>query len=225
MAKRFLKLRLVFNTLSKCKQLSNTFWFLAAYFVYSDGVSTLASVAVLFAREELEMSDQEIIILAIIVPFCALIGNLFFVQVQHFFNWRTKNVLVFQLVVMSFVPAYALLGLFNSTFGLRQKWEIYTTTCIFGFFMGAIHSYSRACFSELVPHGEESEFFSLYAITDKGSAWIGPMLVAAVTNTTRQIRSGMFVILIMILLPLPILLKVDTRKGRIAASEYSRLED
>ena len=49
--------------------------FLALYFVFSDGYSTIATVAILFASRELCMSVVELATLAVIVPLCAAAGG------------------------------------------------------------------------------------------------------------------------------------------------------
>ena len=44
----------------------------------------------------------------------------------------------------------------------------YGVSLLEGFILGAYQSFSRVLYSELMPPGHESEFFSLYEVTDKG---------------------------------------------------------
>ena len=44
----------------------------------------------------------------------------------------------------------------------------------------------RSVFGRLVPKGMEAAFFALYAITDKGSAVVGPQVTAVVYNTSLK---------------------------------------
>ena len=53
-------------------------------------------------------------------------------------------------------------------------------------------SFSRVLFAEMIPVGYESEFFSLYAVTDKGSAFLGPMVIAILSDYTNQPRFGCY---------------------------------
>jgi UMF1 family MFS transporter len=115
---------------------------------------------------------------------------------------------------MGLVPAYGVLGLFTDRIGLHHEWEIYLFAVYYGFLVGALQSYSRVIFSELIPPGDESEFFSLYAITDKGSSWLGPLLQSLLLNATGNSRYGLLVLIAMIWVPIPIVLGlVDVDRG------------
>lgn len=49
---------------------------------------------------------------------------------------------------------------------------------IYGSLVGASQSFCRSMFSLLVPKGHESEFFSFFEISDRGSSWLGPTVAA-----------------------------------------------
>lgn len=66
---------------------------------------------------------------------------------------------------------WVLLGL---PFGLVSKLEMYVFAVIFGITLGPTQSYARVLFAELIPPGQESEFFGIYEITDKvGKGGVG----------------------------------------------------
>ena len=83
---------------------------------------------------------------------------------------------------MGFVPLWAVPGLFNDKFGLVNVWEMYLVGVIYGLNIGSIQSYSRSMFTLMIPPNRESEFFGLYEVTDKGSSWIGPLIIAVISN-------------------------------------------
>jgi UMF1 family MFS transporter len=64
----------------------------------------------------------------------------------------------------------------------------YPVAVVYGFVLGGFSSFCRALFGELVPPGFEAAFYSLYAITDKGSSVFGPAIVGAITDATGEIR-------------------------------------
>jgi UMF1 family MFS transporter len=66
----------------------------------------------------------------------------------------------------------------------------------------------------LIPPGSEAAFYALYAATDKGSSFIGPAIVGVLVDATGQVRSGFFVIAVLIVLPLPLVWIVNAEKGR-----------
>ena len=69
-------------------------------------------------------------------------------------------------------------------------------------------------FSDLLIPGREAECFALYEISDKGSSWLGPMVVAEIINLTGKHHWGFLYLAIMTLLPTLLLLSVDHQKGK-----------
>src|SRR5690554_5479264 len=65
---------------------------------------------------------------------------------------------------------------------------------IYGFQVGSFQSYSRVLVSRVIPMGHEGEFFSFFELTDKGTTWIGPLLLAVLIQVA-DIRWGIFLIL------------------------------
>ena len=63
-------------------------------------------------------------------------------------------------------------------------------------------------FSDLLIPGREAECFALYEISDKGSSWLGPMVVAEIINLTGKHHWGFLYLAIMTLLPALLLLSV-----------------
>ena len=90
--------------------------------------------------------------------------------------------LLIHLLLMSIIPLLAIPGLFNDKFGLVNIWEMYYLGALYGLNIGSVQSYSRSMFTLMIPKKRESQFFGLYEITDKGSSWIGPLMVAMVSN-------------------------------------------
>ena len=55
--------------------------------------------------------------------------------------------------------------------------ELLFVSVVYGLAYGVIASYSRSLFGQLIPPGYETQFFGLFEITDKGSSWMGPIVV------------------------------------------------
>lgn len=203
------------KTLQKCRRLPTTFSFLSCYFFYSDGYNTMGSAAILIARQSLNVGIAKLTICALIAPICALFGTIFFFFIQRTFKISSKKMLISILCMMGCIPIYCALGLISKRIGLRQEWEIYVITSVYGLIIGAAQSFSRVLFAELIPVGDESEFFSLYAVTDKGSAFLGPMVIAILSDYTNQPRFGLLFLAALILIPIPLIVrKVDMTKGK-----------
>ncbi|GAA5943790.1 Atg22p [Sporobolomyces koalae] len=195
--------------LKNWRKLPNTFTFLSAWFLLSDSFATLTSTAMLFAKTTLNLSTSSLIVVAILTPSAGIIGSLLVPYLQSKSNWMTRSnlrVLVLLVLGSTLVPIWGIVS-------LESKFELYSLAIGFGMLYGSFQSYSRTCYSELVPIGQAARWFGLYSITDKSSSFLGPLLVSIITNQTGQIRHGFYLILAFFLISLPILIRVDLEQG------------
>ncbi|GAA5857665.1 hypothetical protein JCM1840_000857 [Sporobolomyces johnsonii] len=203
--------------LREWRRLNATFVFLAAWFLLSDSFATLTSTAMLFAKTSLNLPTSSLILIAVLVPSAGIAGAVLFPQLQKtVLPWSNQGVLVLLVALAALVPLWGLVA-------LKTSGQMYALSVVFGVIYGSFQSYSRSCFAELVPHSHAARWFGLYSITDKSSSFLGPMLVAVVTNATGQIRHGFWLILGFFLVALPILIKVDMRQGSYDAEAYDRV--
>jgi len=208
----------VFRTFKRMKYLMEAFKFLLGWFLISDAVNTLISIAVLFGISTLHISKIELLIAATLSPFAAIFGTYLWLFIKRKFRLSTRTMVMIVCTLYAVVPAYGLLG-FVADVGLKHSWEIWVVIIWHGLMIGALQSFCRVLFSELLPRGQESEFFGLYEITDKGSSWIGGLLAAAIGDATHDLRNSFWLLLAMFLIPVCILWFVDPVKGKKDADE------
>lgn len=214
------------RTAKSIKQLRHSFIFLVAYFLFSDAYNTIAYAAILFAKNDMGAGSVELIILLIEVPLVALIGNFVFLWIKDRFKLESKTMIYINICFLLFIPLYAFIGFIPSApIGMKKKWELFVFGVIFGFNIGSIQSFARTVFISLTPPGHESEFFGFYEITDKGSAWIGPAIVALLTEWTGQVRYSFIYLAIALVIPAIILKYVDVREGTMQARAYADAEN
>eukprot|EP00742_Colponemidia_sp_Colp-10_P007300 GILJ01007850.1.p1 GENE.GILJ01007850.1~~GILJ01007850.1.p1 ORF type:complete len:558 (-),score=49.05 GILJ01007850.1:103-1713(-) len=223
--KRYLSIGWVkaYRTFAEAKQLPNTMKYLLSYFLFSDAISTLSHVAIVFGVEELKMTTQGLILLAVEVPLLAVVGNFLFVHLQNKWGVRPITMLKRHLWFLSLIPCYAFMGLFLP-FGLVYPFEIYILGLIYGLNLGSSLSYARTVYADLIPHGHEAQFFSLYAITDRGSSWIGPLICSVIFDLTNSMRMGMSFLLFSFFAAIWLLNRVDVEEGRLHAQAYTVVE-
>ncbi|KAF8937346.1 Autophagy protein 22 [Dissophora ornata] len=207
------------KTLHQASLLKETFKYLLAWFILSDGSSTIISLAIFMGKKKFLLDNTQLMIGAILVPLAALFGTYMWLYIQRKLDLTSKQTLLAISIAFALVPVYALIG-FSGVFGLVYKAEIWPTMIYFGLMLGAFQSFSRVLYASLIPRGKESEFFSLYGITDKSSSWLGPLITGAII-ADNDTRWGFVFPLCMMALPLALVMWVDVGKGIADAERFS----
>jgi MFS transporter, UMF1 family len=207
------------------KSLPVTWKYLVLWALFSDAVYLIGSLGGLFAASEIDWGclNKGIGVLGvfILVPISAVCANMGYLWVQQKFKIRPKSLLLFSLATATVPPVWGLIGLNpNLSFGLKYGWEMLTVAVIYGTAIGTMQSYSRSTYSALVPKGKEAGLFGLYELTNRGSSFIGPLVVTAIQQATGNIRLGFIFVVINIVLPAIGVWLLDVEKGaRDAAAE------
>mmetsp|Transcript_11355 Transcript_11355/g.21618 ORF Transcript_11355/g.21618 Transcript_11355/m.21618 type:complete len:689 (-) Transcript_11355:83-2149(-) len=171
------------STLRTSKQLRQLFVFLGAYFIFSDGCSTIVGSAATFAANELQMGSSAILLAIVLVCVTGMAGSLLALKLERKCKIRPKTMLIVSLLVIGLCPLYGYVGLYS-------KNEFYVLAFVFGLAYGPQQVYTRALFASGVPRGREAEYFGFYEVTDKGTAWLGPLVVTLVNNQTGSYRAA-----------------------------------
>merc|ERR1719199_2106789 len=144
----------------------------------------------------------------------ALLGNYAALKIQQRFNLSCKIMIFMTLCGYSMLSGLGLMGLIpGSPIGLKSVPEAFLFATIHGLCIGAVQSYSRTMMSDLLISGKESEFFALYEITDKGSSWLGPLVVGEIYRATGVHQYAFVYLIMMTLAPAIFLLTVDLERG------------
>ncbi|KAJ3357893.1 Autophagy protein 22 [Kappamyces sp. JEL0680] len=221
----------LWSTLKEASRLTELFKFLLGWFIYSDAFTTVVSISLLFAQSSLGAGTIILLSGAIIVPLIAGIGAWIWNKLQMRMGWSNKKTLLIQTVMYLVLPLWGLLGFFTprGSIGLQNQYELLVLGAYHGFLLGATQSTCRVYFSgkpddsltaELIPHGHEAQFFGLYEITDKGSAWIGPLVVAGITSATGNMRFSFIFLAVLFLVSIACFATLDVDKGRLQAKDF-----
>jgi UMF1 family MFS transporter len=86
-----------------------------------------------------------------------------------------------------------------------------------GIFGGPAQAASRTMLSRLAPPAMIGEFYGLYALSGKATAFIAPLVVGLVTGMAQSQRAGIAVILGFLVLGLLLMLPVRETRAQAAA--------
>ena len=117
--------------------------------------------------------------------------------------------------VLFVIPADALAP-DRGLFGSAQEKVFMAFALLLGFCMGPMQAASRTLIGRLAPAGMTGEFFGLFALSGRATAWMAPLAIDIVTSTTRSNRWGIACVLGFLLLGFALLSRV--REVRESAS-------
>ena len=148
--------------------------FLAAYFLYIDGVNTTIYFSSTFALKTLGFEYEQLIPLYAIVQAAAMGGA--FVWAGPTDRWGPKKVVMVTLGQWVVVIIAASL--------VQTRMQFFVVAAVAGTGMGAIQAASRTLMVRLIPSGREAEFFGFYALCGKAAAVLGPLVFGTVSAAT-----------------------------------------
>jgi UMF1 family MFS transporter len=194
----------IISTIKDSFNYPKTLLFILAYILYNDGVQAVIVVSSQFGQEELGLDISTLTTVILMVQFVAFGGAKFFEYLSG--KYSTKNALIISIIIWLLVVIYSYLFL-NSTLGF------YVVGAVIGLVLGGTQALSRSLYSLMIPKGKESEYYSLYEISERGTSWIGPMVFGLSLQFTGSYRFAIFSLGIFFLAGLILLFKVNLRKA------------
>ncbi|MEV0322276.1 MFS transporter [Streptomyces sp. NPDC050658] len=183
----------------------HTLAFLLAYLVYNDGVQTVISQASVYGSEELGLGQSTLIVAVLLVQLLAVAGALGMGRLAR--TYGAKRTILGSLVAWTvtigagfFLPSGAPVWFFVLAAGI-------------GLVLGGTQALSRSLFSHLVPAGKEAEYFSAYEISDRGMAWLGPLLFGLTYQLTGSYRDAIISLVAFFVIGFALLARVPVRRA------------
>ena len=84
---------------------------------------------------------------------------------------------------------------------------------LIGIFGGPAQAASRTMIARLAPVEKIGEFYGLYALSGKATAFMAPLVVALITGITQSQRAGVAIILVFLVLGLLLMLPVREERA------------
>ena len=197
------------GTLREARAYPLTLGFLAAYLVYTDGITTVTSVAGQYGERELGLERSTLITTILLVQFVAFFGALLHGRVARRFG--AKRTIMGSLVVWTGV----VVGAYFVQAG--DQFQFYAVAAGIGLVLGGTNALSRSLFSQLVPPGREAEYFSVYEVGEKATSTLGPLLFAAVGQATGSFRPAIVSLVVFFVLGFVLVSLVPVRRAIRAA--------
>jgi len=181
----------------------DAFRFLLAYVFYNDGVQTVISMATIYGKEELRLSEGVLMGTLLCIQAVALVGAMLFSRLAG--RLGTKPALMLSLVGWTSIAVYAR--------SITTAWEFFGLGMAVGLILGGSQALSRSLYSQLVPPDEPAVYFSFFSVLTKLSAVLGPLVFAVVRQTTGSSRPAVLSLMIFFMVGLVLLARVKVEDG------------
>lgn len=190
------------HSISLLKQYPQAAYMLFAYWLYIDGVDTIARMSVDYGLA-IGFDSKGLLTALLINQVVSFPAALAFGYIGE--RLGAKHAIAWILLIYSFVVFWA--------WQMQHIWEFYVLAVIIGLIQGGVQALSRALYARLIPAQQAGRFFGLYNMMGKFAVVVGPLLVAWVGVLTGDSRSGLLSVLVLFLLAAWFLSKVDVAAG------------
>lgn len=193
------------GTIREARAFPLTLAFLGAYLVFNDGIATVVTVSAQYGREELKFPQQVLIITILVIQFVAFVGG--WVHGLIAARVGAKRTIMGSLLVwiLVIVAAYFLQP--------GKALQFYAVAAGIGLVLGGTVALSRSLYSQMIPPGKEAQYFSLYEISERGTAWLGPLVFAGVGQATGSFRPAIIALTAFFVVGFILLWFVPTRRA------------
>jgi UMF1 family MFS transporter len=206
----------LWQTLTDMRQkYPSTLRYLIAYLIYNDGIQTVIAVSTIFAARELGAGNSELTLLVLEVQFVAFGGAFFFGWLAS--KLGAKRTIMITLVIWSGLVIYAFAM-------LDEIWELWIMGAVLALVLGGSQALSRSLFSQMIPEGQEAEYFGFYEISERGTAWMGPLFFGLMLDFTGSARISIALLIVFFVTGLILLAGTNVRQAiEMAGNEVPRV--
>ena len=195
--------RRIGHTLRNIRHYRMLFLFLLAFLLYNDGVETIISMSGTFGTEELKMTQQQIIVMLLIVQFVAFGGAVVFGYLAD--RVGNKTVILVNLAIWVLAAAMA--------FFVRTPGQFTALGVLVGAVLGGVQASSRALMALLSPEHIRNEAFGFFSISGKFASIFGPALYAGFVTWFEGGRYGVLSVLPFLVAGALVMLYVKEPRG------------
>ncbi|CAK5263507.1 unnamed protein product [Mycena citricolor] len=205
----------VWVTCKEYQQLPNTFIYLFAVFLLSDGLNTTWAMIAICQNNQFSFSFLQNTYLGLAQSVTSVISTFGFWYIQRHWKIATKRMFLVTVVVTVMIPLWGMVGIWTHSFGFRRPWEFWMYNIVAGLLQAPYYAFSTTMMAELTPPGYDNMFFGLFGLSNRVSSLIGPNVVQAIINASGDDWMAFpFLFSLCLVALLIIWVAVDMRKGQ-----------
>jgi UMF1 family MFS transporter len=199
------------DTFHEIRHLKTIFLFLAAYWLYIDGVDTIIVMALDYGLS-IGFKAEDLIVALLITQFIGFPSALVF-------GWLGERIGAKRAILIG-IGVYLFISIYGAF--INDKREFYILACIIGLVQGGVQALSRSLYSRIIPVDKSAQYFGFYNMLSRFATVAGPILIGTTALTARAMgyqgttasRISIVSVSILFLAGGFILRKVDENKGK-----------
>lgn len=196
------------QTFKEAKAYPLTLAFLGAYLIFNDGIQTVVTQSAHYGKQTLGFEQDTLITTILVVQFVAFVGGWLHGLIARRFGAKRTMIGSLSVWIAVIVAAYFLEP--------GDKVSFYLVGAGIGLVLGGTVALSRSLYSQMIPPGKEAQYFSLYEITERGTAWIGPQLFGAIGHATGSFRPAILALTAFFVIGIILVALVPVRRAIVA---------
>ncbi len=195
----------LWQTAKESRKYPQTLKFLVAFLLYNDGIQTVIALSGTYALLELGLAESEIVTAVMVVQVTAVGGALALGYLAG--KVGSSRVILASLVVWTI----ALVIAYRTPAG--EPLAFAAIAGLIGFVLGGSQALSRSLFSQMIPRDKEAQYFGVYEIADRGTAWIGTAVFGIGIAITGSYRTSILVLVVFFILGGLVLWRTNIRQA------------
>ena len=220
--------RALLHTVQKLPRYRNVLLYLIAFMLYNDGLAAVIAFGGVYAAAIFGWNTVTIGIFGIIVTIFAIPGAFLGGRLDdRIGSKRTVQLAVLGVIIATigivslskqgvlFVVPAPELSPTRGLFGSLQEKVFMAFALLLGFCMGPMQAASRTMIGRLAPPGMTGEFFGLFALSGRATAWMAPLAIGIITEATGSNRLGIACVLFFLTLGFVLLWTVREERASI----------
>ena len=195
------------RTLSQIRRYRQLAVFLAAFWLYNDGISTIIKIATAYG-DEIGIDHNHMLIALILTQLVGFPSTLGFGVLA--------GILGAKGTILVGLATYGLISI--GGFFMKNAVHFYLLAVVVGLVQGGTQALSRSLFATMVPKTRSAEFFGFFSTGEKFAGIIGPALFGFVGQWMGSSRWGIISVTLLFVAGAALLWRVDEQEGRRAAA-------